>query len=542
MFAQFPQHQLPPPPQQHGRLPKRIHRAPKEPHHRLPVITPEDTILKFHQLLSDGALTLHHDTFRSLFKACRVLSALEEGRQFHAQAVKRGVLCDVFVRRSLVRMYAKCLACYDAHKVLAECNVPDVVSQNDLIIGFINNGDLETARKIFDGMAERNVVSWSIMVDGYVRHGLMEIAQDLFDAMPERNQFSWNSLISGYLRCGNVEVARGIFDQMRPEWSVITWTAMISGYTQNGRFKEALDLYLEMQIAGVAPNKITLVSILPAVAQLGALSQGRWIHAYMDKMGMEADSILGSALVDMYSKCGCIVDAVGIFEKLKHKELSAWNSIILGLAAHGRGREALCFFSRMQKDSLRTPNDITFTGVLSACTHAGLVDEGQMIFDLFTNHYKIIPNIRHYGCMIDLLARAGLLKEALELVEKMPVEPNAVIWKTLLSACRIHKKVEVVDRVWRKIIELGPQDSGFYTLISNIFNESGRWDDAGKVRRKMNDLQVRKIAGCSWVEVDGVVHEFLMGRESFHAQSREIRCVLYEMENLIKLEVYNAEQ
>ncbi|KAG1326114.1 putative pentatricopeptide repeat-containing protein, chloroplastic [Cocos nucifera] len=284
MYAQFSQHQLPPPPP-HRRLPKRIHGAPKEPHHRLPVITPEDTILRFHRLLSDGALTLNHHTFRSLFKACRVLSALEEGRQFHAQAVKRGLLGDAFVRRSLVRMYAKCLACHDAHKVFAECNVPDVVSQNDLVVGFINNGDLETARKIFDGMAERNVVSWSVMVDGYARHGLMEIAQDLFDVMPERNQFSWNSLISGYLRCGSVEVARGIFDQMRPEWSVITWTAMISGYTQNGRFKEALDLFLEMQIAGVAPNKITLVSILPAVAQLGALNQGRWIHAYMDKMG-----------------------------------------------------------------------------------------------------------------------------------------------------------------------------------------------------------------------------------------------------------------
>ncbi|XP_072975215.1 pentatricopeptide repeat-containing protein At5g48910-like [Typha angustifolia] len=547
--APFPLHQLSSShPQDYGKLPKKQTqinlpfsssptKSHPKPHQTHPPPASQDPILRFSLLLSRGALAPNRIAFPSLFRSCHELHALEEGRQLHAHAVKSGFLYDVPVQRSLIRMYTKCHACQDALNVLAMCSKPDdVISQNDLIVGFCRIGDLRSAQKVFDGMAERNVVSWSVMIDGYARSGEMEIAQDLFDAMPERNEFSWNSLISGYLRCGRVEVARRIFDSMVSEWGVVTWTTMISGYVQNCQFREALEVFIDMQMAGVKPNKVTLVSVLPAVAELGALTQGQWIHAYIGRMGVQVDSILGSALLDMYSKCGCIDDAINIFQNLKHKELSAWNSIILGLAAHGRGRDALNFFSRMQDDPLIIPNDITFIGLLSACSHAGLVSEGQAVFNLFTSHYRLTPNIRHYACMVDILGRAGLLEEALEFLEKMPIQPNPVIWKTLLSACRIHKNVEMVNRVWRKVVELGPKDSGFYILIANIYNDVGQLDDTARMRKEMNDLQVRKVAGCSWVEVDGVVHEFFMGRESFHAQSRDIICVLHEMEKMLKVE------
>ncbi|CAL9047635.1 pentatricopeptide repeat-containing protein At1g08070, chloroplastic-like [Musa acuminata AAA Group] len=503
---------------------------------------PPDPTVNFHRLLSSGALEPEHIAFPSLFKTCCGFRAAEEGRQLHGQAVKRGLLLsDVFVQRSLLRMYARFLACDDALKVFERCSQPDIVSCNDLIVGLCRIGDLDAARKVFDGMADRNVVSWSVMVDGYSRNGSLGIAQELFDAMPERNQFCWNSLISGYLRCGHVEVARRIFDRMRTQRGVVTWTAMISGYVQNSQYKEALDLFLEMQVAGVPPNKVTIVSVLPAVTELGALDQGRWIHAYLDKMGVEVDSVLASALVDMYSNCGCIGDAIYVFEKLEHKELSAWNSIISGLAAHGRGRDALHLFYRMQDDFQMIPNDVTFTAILSACSHAGLVEEGRRLFHLFTEHYRLKPNIRHYGCMVDVLARAGCLKEAVEFVETMPVEPNSVIWKSLISACRIHKNVGLADRIWRKITESGLRDSGACVLMSNILKDVGRPDDAGKVRKQMNDLQVKKVAGCSWLELDGVIHEFLTGRESFHAQGMQIRSLLYEMQEMIKLEEYNID-
>ncbi|XP_058084210.1 pentatricopeptide repeat-containing protein At1g08070, chloroplastic-like [Magnolia sinica] len=491
--------------------------------------TPKDSILLFHQLLIDGFFVPNHLTFPSLFDACRRIRAIEEGRQLHSQAIKVGLNADVFVQRALVRLYARCGCCDDASRVFDRCPDPGIVSQNDLISGYLRIGEMRYARRVFDGMDEKNVVSWSVMVDGYAKNGEVEIAQELFNEMPERNSFSWNSIMGGYLRCGCVEEARHLFDRM-PERDVVTWTVMISGYAQNCLFREALETFLQMQIAGLEPNRITLVSVLPAIAQLGALTQGRWIHAYIDKRGIELDGVLGSALVDMYSKCGCIEEALDVFEKLTWKELSSWNSIIGGLAAHGLGKDALHVFSRMREDSSMVPNDITFVGVLSACSHAGLVEEGRMAFNLLTDFYKMAPNVRHYGCMVDLLGRAGHLEEARELIENMPVESNSVIWKTLLGACRIHKNVELAEHISRVATEMGDQDSGFYALVSNIFSEAGRLNDAGKMRRKMNDLKVKKVAGCSSVEVGGVVHEFLMGGENFHAESEAICSMVDEME------------
>ncbi|KAJ8620434.1 hypothetical protein MRB53_028963 [Persea americana] len=468
--------------------------------------SPHNYLLLFHQLLSDGAfLDPDHLTFPFLINACRGLSAAEEGRQIHAQAVKFGLGRDVFVQRALVRMYAKTGNCDGALRVLDHCPDPGIVPRNDLISGCWRNGEVEAARRVFDGMEQRNVVSWSIMVDG----------------------------------CGHVEDARQIFDGM-PEKNVVAWTVMISGYAQNCFFKAALEMFLQMQIAGVDPNEITLVSVLSAVAQLGALTQGRWIHAYIERKRIEVDGVLSSALVNMYSKCGCIKEALGVFESLKCKELSAWNSIILGLAAHGLGEDALIFFSRMQEDSSVSPNDITFVGVLNACSHAGLVDEGQLVFDLLTNFYKRTPNISHYGCMVDLLGRSGHLEDAKELVENMPMEPNSVIWNTLLGACRIHKNVEMAEHISRVALESGPQDSGFYAIASNVFADAGRWDNVGNLRRQMNDLKVQKVAGCSWIEVDGEVHEFLMGRESFHAESEEILSMVAEMEKMMSQEHYGT--
>ncbi|XP_042421317.1 pentatricopeptide repeat-containing protein At1g08070, chloroplastic-like isoform X1 [Zingiber officinale] len=529
-FPSFPQQQ------RHRRPPARSIHGSVTP--SLPV-----PLLAFHRLLSSGDLDPDDLTLSSLLESCRDRHAAEEGRQIHALAVKRGFAASsVLVRRSLLRTYAKLLSVDDALKLFDRCCHPDLVSCNDLILGLCRSGDLEAARVIFDVMEEKNVVSWSLMVDGYARNGLLDLAQDLFDAMPVRNQFSWNSLISGYLRHGRVEAARAIFDRIRDRLGVVTWTAMVSGHVQNSQYKEALEVFHQMQVAGVVPNKVTIVSILPAITELGALSHGRSIHACLYKMDIEIDSVLGSALVDMYSNCGCLEEALVVFKNLNHKELSAWNSVISGLAAHGRGADALRVFYTMQNDFEMLPNEITFTAVLTACRHTGLTEEGRRMFSLFTEHYKLKPNIRHFGCMVDLLARGGYLKEALEFVESMPMKPNSVIWKTLINACRIHKNVGMADHVWSKVIELGgPQDSGFYTMISSIYKDAGRAGDASKVRMQMNDLQVKKIAGCSWIESDGIVHEFLMDGASFHARGSDILEVLHQMRELMKFDDSNSE-
>ncbi|KAL5988517.1 hypothetical protein ACLOJK_036282 [Asimina triloba] len=501
--------------------------------------TPRDSILFFRRLLIDGIFAPNHLTFPSLLTACRRIRAIEEGRQLHAQTIKVGLHADVFIQRCLIRLYAGCGHCPDAARVFDQCLDPGVVSQNDLISGYLEIGKLESARHVFNGMGERNVVTWSVMVDGYAKNGNADVAQVLFDEMPERNTFAWNSLLCGYMRCGRNVDARQLFDQMLHR-DVVTWTVMISGYAQNCLFREALEMFLQLQRTGLEPNEITLVSVLPAIAQLGALAQGRWIHVYADKRRMKLDGILGSALLDMYSKCGCIEEALCVFEKLKHKELSAWNSIISGLGSHGLGIEALQMFSRMQRESSVVPNAITFVGILTACSHAGLVEEGRKAFHLLRDFYKITPNIRHYGCMVDLLGRAGYVKEAQEFIENMPFQPNAIIWKALLNACRIHNNVELAEGISRAATAKGHVDSGTYTLISNVFSEAGWWDDASKSRREMNDLKVKKNAGCSWIEVGGFVHEFLTDCESFHAECSEIRLMLDEMERKMRQAGYKS--
>ncbi|KAF6156525.1 hypothetical protein GIB67_011326 [Kingdonia uniflora] len=402
-------------------------------------------------------------------------------KQIHGQAIKRGFKDDLYVQRGLISMYAKCGQCEDAARVFDRCDDIDIVSKNDLIAGYVRIGETMVARLVFDEMKEKNVVSWSIMVDGYSKIGRVEEAKYLFDEMPERNVFSWNSLLFGYLRCGEVDLAREVFDRM-PERGVVAWTNLISGYTKNGLFKEALEVFQQMQESGVEPNRVTYISVLPVIAQLGALTQGTLIHAYVDRRGIGVDAVLGAALVDMYCKCGCIDEAIEVFEGIKHKKLSAWNSIISGLAAHGLGREALCLFSRMQRDSSVIPNEITLTGILSACSHTGLVTEGRMFFNLFTEFYKLTPNIKHYGCMVDMLGRAGLLVEAKKLIENMPIEPNLVIWKTLLGACRIHKNAELALHIMRIMEDTGIQEASFYALLFNIFSGAGRWDDMHKVK------------------------------------------------------------
>ncbi|XP_031478657.1 pentatricopeptide repeat-containing protein At1g08070, chloroplastic-like [Nymphaea colorata] len=493
----------------------------------------QEAILLFCRMLCYDHLLADRFTFPFLFKSCTRLPAIEEGRQCHACAVKRALDGDDYVQRSLVRMYVDFGEIVDAMKVFVRCSGSvGVVPWNDMIRGCCRAGEMDVARQLFDEMPQRNSVSWTVLINGYVKNGDMRRARRLFDEMPEKDGFAWNSMIRGYTQCGQVEEGRELFDEM-PQKDVVSWTTMISGYSQNCMFKEALDLFHEMQVVKAKPNRLTLVSVLPAVAQLGALAQGKWIHAYIEKMNVEIDGVLGSALIDMYCKCGNISEGVQLFENLTLKELSTWNSMITGLAAHGLSDEARSIFSRFL-DLKLVPNEITFTSVLNACGHGGFVDEGRSIFSLMVNKYNIIPNSMHYGCMVDILGRAGHLQEAKELIESMPMEPNAVIWKTLLNACRMHGNTEIISEVAEHVIELEPHDSGSYILISNTYRDAGLLDEGSQVRRMMNDRKVHKIAGCSWIEVNGAMHEFLAGGESPHPQHKEIWSMVVEMDRLLK--------
>lgn len=292
-------------------------------------------------------------------------------------------------------------------------------------------------------------------------------------------------------------------------------------------------MFREMQIAGLCPSYVTLVSVLPAILRLGALGLGKWVHVYAMKKDIEANDELVSALIDMYSKCGSMYLALQVFEEgLSSRNAVTWSAIIGGLAMHGRAKDAIEYFSKMEQTGV-TPTNVTFIGLLSACSHAGLVDEGRSYFNKMIRVYGLSPKIEHYGCMVDLFGRAGPLEEAEELVSNMPMKPDDVIWKALLGACKIHGNVEMGERVGKRLVELVPHDSGCYVLLSNMYASLGNWNAVAKVRLTMKERDTVKDPGCSWIEIDGMIHEFLVQDDS-HPRKNEIHSMFEEMADRLK--------
>ncbi|XP_015889984.3 pentatricopeptide repeat-containing protein At5g66520 [Ziziphus jujuba] len=396
-------------------------------------------------------------TFPFLLKACSCLSALEETHQIHAHILKLGFGSEVYAMNSLLHVYAI-------------------------------TGSIRSANLLFDRIPERDIVTWNSIIKGYTKYGEMEKANEFFRSMPVKN--------------------------------IISWTAMISGYVSAGLSKEALNLFHEMQSAGVKPDKVTLASALSACARLGALDQGSWIHTYIDKNRIRIDQVLGCALIDMYAKCGSMEEALEVFKSTEKKNVSLWTAVIDGFGIHGQGRDALDWFMQMLKEGIE-PNAITFVAILTACSHAGLVNEGKSLFQSMNTVYKLKPSIEHYGCMVDLLGRAGLLKEAKELIERMPLRPNAVIWGALLNACRVHKHLELGKQVGKLLVEEDPAHGGRYIHLASIHAAAGEWNQAVKVRRQMEDQGISKIPGCSVISLNGNVHQFIAGDGS-HEDMKEI--------------------
>ncbi|CBI39775.3 unnamed protein product, partial [Vitis vinifera] len=299
-----------------------------------------------------------------------------------------------------------------------------------------------------------------------------------------------------------------------------SWTSMIAGYVQCGKAKEAIHLFAKMEEAGVKCNEVTVVAVLAACADLGALDLGMRIHEYSNRHGFKRNVRISNTLIDMYVKCGCLEEACKVFEEMEERTVVSWSAMIGGLAMHGRAEEALRLFSDMSQVGIE-PNGVTFIGLLHACSHMGLISEGRRFFASMTRDYGIIPQIEHYGCMVDLLSRAGLLHEAHEFILNMPMKPNGVVWGALLGACRVHKNVEMAEEAIKHLLELDPLNDGYYVVLSNIYAEAGRWEDTARVRKFMKDRQVKKTPGWSSITVDGVVHEFVAGEES-HPDTEQI--------------------
>lgn len=418
---------------------------------------PTNCILLYSQMLQESVIP-NGFTFPSVIRACCADLAVEEGKQVHAHVFKFGFGSDGF-------------------------------SQNNLIYMYVKFWRLEEARRVFDRMPHWNIVSWTTLISGYSQWGRVDEAFEVFELMPERNSVSWN--------------------------------AMIAAYVRSNCYRQAFDLFNRMQSENLVLDKYVAASMLSACTGLGALKQGEWIHGYVNKSGIQLDSKLSTAIIDMYCKCGCLEKALEVFNGLGEKGISSWNSMIGGLALHGKGIAAIELLKEMERQATVAPDYITFVNVLAACAHSGLVEEGHHYFHYMTKVHSIEPGLEHFGCMVDLLGRAGLLEEATKLIDEMPMSPDASVLGALLGACRMHGKIELGEQIGEKVIELEPHNSGRYVLLANIYANAGRWEDVANVRRLMNERGVKKTPGFSMIELEGVVSAFVAGGRD-HPEATEI--------------------
>ncbi|XP_072996701.1 pentatricopeptide repeat-containing protein At5g43790-like [Typha latifolia] len=369
----------------------------------------------------------------------------------------------------------------------------------------------------------------------WIAYGLALHAQLVkFVADDAVDRFVHAALVGLYSRCGKIETCRKIFDQVsNPDTP--TWNSILSAYARRagevGCYDsgvETLVLFERCQLSSIKPNEISVVAVISTCGDLEALGQGMWAHAFVRRSGLAINLFVATALIEMYSKCGRLDLAEQVFDGLPQRDTLCYNAMIRGLAIHGHGRRALGLLDRMRIEGARV-DGVTMVVVMSACAHAGLVMEGRHFFDKMEEDFGITPKVEHYGCLVDLLGRAGQIEEAEEVICRMSMKPNAVMYRSLIGACRVHNKVYIGERLIKELIQLEPWHGGNYVLLSNIYSNINRWDDARKARKAMKERGIDKTPGSSLVEMDGIMHEFLTGDKS-HPVSDEIYAMLQEID------------
>ncbi|KAF7061163.1 hypothetical protein CFC21_067881 [Triticum aestivum] len=402
----------------------------------------------FSRMLCDSSSMVPDEfTITSVLSACANLCMVSIGKQVHAYILRSGMPCVGQVTNALISMYAK-------------------------------SGSVENARGVMDQavVADLNVISFTALLEGYVKLGDMKRAREIFDIMTNRD--------------------------------VVAWTAMIVGYEQNGYNDEAMELFRSMIRSGPDPNSYTLAAVLSVCASLACLDYGKQIHCKAIRSLQEQSSSVSNAIVTMYARSGSLPLARRVFDRVRWRnETVTWTSMIVALAQHGLGGDAVGLFEEMLRVGVK-PDRITYVGVLSACTHAGFVDQGRMYYQQMQDKHGIVPEMSHYACMVDLLARSGLLSEAQEFIGQMPVEPDAIAWGALLSACRVHKDADLAELAAEKLLSIDPGNSGAYSALCNVYAACGRWGDAAMAWKRRKDGGVRKETGFSWTHVRGRVHVF----------------------------------
>ncbi|KAL6188649.1 hypothetical protein ACLB2K_040040 [Fragaria x ananassa] len=492
-------------------------------------------------------------TFPCVIRAC---CSIREVMKIHSLVIKLGLELDVYVGSALVNTYLKFLLVKEAQKVFEELPSRDIVLWNAMVNGFAQIGRFDEALVVFRTMSEEGVMPSRFTVTGVLSifammgdfdHGRAIHAIALKMGYDSHFEVA-NALIDMYGKCKFTEDALDIFEMM-VEKDIYSWNSIIAVHEQCGYHDETLRLFYRMLGAGILPDLVTITIVVPACSHLSALMHGREIHGYMIKNGVGKgdvnkedvnDVLMTNAIMDMYAKCGSMRNAYMVFDKMKNKDIASWNIMITGYGMHGNANETLDMFSRMCETQIEV-DEVTLVGVLSACSHAGLVSEGRELLRQMRSKYGVIPTIEHYTCVVDMLGRAGHVVEAFELVQNMPIQANAVVWRALLAACRLHRNSDIAKVAAQKLMEIAPWHSGNYVLTCNIFVDTGQYEEVSEVRHTMRQHNVQKAPGCSWTELKDGVHAFINGDRShpkanfIYAQLDSLTAQLHEHGYVLQL-------
>lgn len=531
-------------------------------------------------------------TFSSVLKCCSTLNEVRMGKSVHGWIVCNGVFVDTALENSVLDFYVKC-GSFDSAKLYIESMTnKDIVSWNIMINAYIQIGDMETALGLFRRLPVKDASSWNTIIRGHLQNDNYGIAMELLYEMVKsgtalsketfsiafglvasltaldlgmqihgrllrsgihHDGFLRNSLVDFYSKCGEMEKASFVY-QGFPKCNAsdrcsknnnkslphsFSQSSMVTGYVQNGKLQEALKMFTTMVTDRFEVDKFTLTSIVTGCANAGLLELGQLIHAQIVKAGQPFDIFLSSSMIDMYAKCGELDDAWSIFRETKVRNTVLWTSVISGYGLHGRGRDAIQMFNWMLAEGIK-PNEISFVGLLTACSHAGLLNEGIHYFMVMKEEFGIKPQVEHFTCMVDLFGRSGRLDDIKDFISKNKISNVASVWRSFLSSCRIHRNIEMAKWVSDKLFELEPPTAGSYILLSNTCASGDKWDDVAQVRGLMKDMGLMKHPGQSWIQLKNQVHSFVMGDRS-HPEEAAIYSYLNELIQRLKEIGYSTE-
>ncbi|KAG9457243.1 hypothetical protein H6P81_001751 [Aristolochia fimbriata] len=482
----------------------------------------------------------------SLLRKCVPLSAIKPGRQIHGRIVAHGLLPHTTLETDLLLVYSRC-------------------------------GDLKTARRVFDGMPDRNMHSWNILISSFVNDSAYNEALSLFTSFLETGLLPdaytlpalfkacggmvnialgrmlhvsairlgfedhvvvASSILDMYAKCGSLDEATQLFGDMTQR-DVVVWNSMISGFVKGGMSYEALALFRRMLLVmNTSMDPVSVSSILSACGKEGDVTKGKEIHGQVVKNPIfRSDIIVNNSLIDMYSRCGSLDASFKVFDCMEERNLITWTTMISCYGSHGRGGESLILFDEMQEQGF-SPNPVTLTAILASCSHSALVKEGRQIFQSMKSEFGIEPGSEHYACMVDLLGRLGRLEEALKLIDEMPVvlqPPSSTVWGALLGACVVHKNVEIGEISAHRLFELEPRNCSNYKALCSIYEAVGRGDGVSGIRSKMKELGLVKTPGCSWIVLEDGCHKFYQGPVFRSVRNKYVKHIGLILEGLSRL-------